>query len=199
MAKSHSSPSNDRTPVDAATAKAIESRIAEFMSDDDSTRENARLSLVSMGEAAVGALVGALTDRRDQVRWQAAKALGQIGDPKAGPALVEALEDHEFDVRWLAAEGLMAIGVAGLEPLLAALMKRPESLWLRESAHHILGHLVGEDTKIEHHLSDHPVSRDTGLSDTLRPVMAALHSPDSVNSIPVAAGIALDAVRRRGK
>jgi len=32
------------------------------------------------------------------VRWEAAKALGQIGDATAAPALVEALQDEEFDV-----------------------------------------------------------------------------------------------------
>ena len=44
------------------------------------------------------------------MRWEAAKALGKIGDPKAALALVGALEDPRSGIRWLAAEGLMAIG-----------------------------------------------------------------------------------------
>ncbi len=182
----------------SSRGKECDMLIADFMSENDSTRENARLSLVSMGEQSVGKLAKALRDKRDQVRWQAAKALGQIASPKAAPALVDALEDHEVDGRWLAAEALVAIGTHGLEPLLAALMKRPDSIWLRESAHHLLAHLVGEDVKVDHHLADHPVTKEMKLREALTPVIEALHAPDPVNQIPHAAAMALAELKRIG-
>ncbi|MDO8490646.1 MAG: HEAT repeat domain-containing protein [Dehalococcoidia bacterium] len=183
----------------ASKTKEIESLIAQFTSDSDAAREKARLSLVSMGEQAVVPLIGALRDRRLRIRWEAAKALGQIGNPLAAPALVEALEDPEFDVRWLSAEGLVSIGRAGLEAMLTALTKRPESLWLRESAHHLLAHVVGEDTEVNHHLADHPVSKETRLRDVLKPVMAAIHGSHPVMEIPMAAAAALNELKRAGQ
>ncbi len=196
MAESKDRLHKNSTSTKSARGKECDLLIADFMSEDDSSRENARLHLVALGEKALGPLIKALTDRNDQVRWQAAKALGQIASPKAAPALVDALEDHEFDVRWLAAEALMAIGVDALEPLLAALMKRPQSFWLRESAHHLLAHLVGEDVKVDHHLANHPVSKVIKFRASLAPVMEALHAPDPVNQIPPKAAQALADLKR---
>jgi len=56
--------------------------------------------LIALGRPAVDSPVELLGHRVPHVRWEAAKALGGIGDPKAAPALVEALEeDDDFDVR----------------------------------------------------------------------------------------------------
>jgi len=68
--------------------------------------------------------------------------LGQIAAPESAPVLVEALEDNEFDVRWLAAEGLIKLNVKGLKSLLHALMKKTESGFLREGAHHVIHDLA---------------------------------------------------------
>ena len=89
-------------------------------SEDGEERRRARLSLVSLGSEAVDPLIELLPDPEHEVRWEAAKALGEIADPRSAPALVETLEDAGFDIRWLAAEGLIALGKAGLEPLLEA-------------------------------------------------------------------------------
>jgi HEAT repeat protein len=121
---------------------AIRSLIADLRSKDGMVRQRARQSLVAIGKPAVISLVKLLRDRNDQVRWEAAKALGEIGDRRAAPALIAALEDEEFDVRWLAAEGLIALGGEGLVPLLEALVKCPQSVWLRAGAHHFLHDLA---------------------------------------------------------
>jgi HEAT repeat protein len=71
---------------------------------DATTRQSTRKALVAMGKAAVKPLIALLSDAKPHVRWEAAKALGKIGDPAAATALVEALEDDESNVRWLAAE-----------------------------------------------------------------------------------------------
>jgi HEAT repeat protein len=50
---------------------------------------------------SVDPLIGKLrTDHDNEVRWVAALALGQIGDPRAVPALVEALGDPDRYVRY---------------------------------------------------------------------------------------------------
>jgi HEAT repeat protein len=93
---------------------------------------------VALGGTAVGPLIDTLSSPERPTRWEAAKALVQIGDLAAAPALVAALEDRYFGVRWLATEGLISMGAAGLPPLLSALENHPESLALRDAAHHVL-------------------------------------------------------------
>jgi HEAT repeat protein len=142
-------------------------------------RQTARRSLVAVGEPAVGALVGALNDKKAYIRWEAAKALGEIGSPKAAPALVRALEDGGFGVRWLAAEGLIALGREGLPPLLQALIERPDSTWLRDGAHHVLRVLA-----------------DRGLHDLVAPAVVALDSLDPELDIVTEAHSVLEALGR---
>ena len=136
----------------------IDSLIADFTCDDVTKCQIARRKLVSKGSAAVEPLVKELSNKRHWVRWEATKALGQIGDKAAAKALVNALEDNEFDVRWLAAEALINIGQDSLEPLLSALADHGDkSLFLRQGAHHVL----------------HDMDR-SGLRRILQPVMAAV-------------------------
>ena len=99
----------------------VEAFIANLSSHDDARRVKARHSLVALGKAAVPPLIEALRDSNTLMRWEAAKALGEIGDPGTAPALIKALEDEEFDVRWLAAEALIKMNINALKPLLQAL------------------------------------------------------------------------------
>jgi len=112
-----------------------------------------------MGKAAVPSLVEALKSNNCLMKWEAAKSLGEIGDPEAAPALVKALEDEEFDVRWLAAEGLIKMNINALKPLLKALEYRGDSALLREGAHHVF----------------HDLTKG-GLRKYLGPVLAALEA-----------------------
>lgn len=116
-----------------------------LQSDDGLLRETAREVLITFGDLAVAALTESLTDADDRVRWAAAKALSEIGDPAAAPALVRSLEDENGGIRWLAAEGLVTLGHAALPPLLQALVEHSESVWLREGAHHVLRALAREE------------------------------------------------------
>lgn len=119
-----------------------EALISDLSSHNDAARVKARHSLVAMGKAAVPFLTEALKNKNNLMRWETAKALGEIGDPGAAPALVKALEDEEFDVRWLAAEGLIKMNINGLKPLLQALEYRGDSVFLREGAHHVFHDLA---------------------------------------------------------
>jgi HEAT repeat protein len=91
-------------------ANELDSLIDDFTCDDVIKCQVARRNLVTMGSSAVQRLVKELSNKKHWVRWEAAKALGQIGDKAAAEALVTALEDKEFDVQWLAAEALINIG-----------------------------------------------------------------------------------------
>jgi HEAT repeat protein len=158
-------------------AKKIDSLIADLVCDDVITCQKARRQLVVMGHEVVPFLVKELGNEKYWVRWEAAKALGQIGDPAATAALIKALEDKEFDVRWLAAEGLINIGRKAVVPLLKALIANPKSTWLRQGAHHVL----------------HDMDRGD-LNKVLRPVMVALEDVEPYVEVPVAARKALDSL-----
>jgi HEAT repeat protein len=155
--------------------RKIDSLIADLVCDDVITCQKARRQLVVMGHEAVPFLVKELGNKKFWVRWEAAKALAQIGDPAATAELIKALEDKEFDVRWLAAEGLINIGRKAVAPLLEVLINRPKSTWLRQGAHHVL----------------HDMERGE-LDKVLRPVMAALEDVEPYVGVPVAARKALD-------
>ncbi len=71
---------------------------------------------------AVTALADAVTaDLEEAVRWEAAEALGVIGDPRAVPALVTATGDENELVRLCAAEALGGVGRAEAEAVAALL------------------------------------------------------------------------------
>lgn len=130
-----------------ATIKDLIHALSSF---NDLSRVEARKALEAMGKRAVPALVEALRDPKSPhlLRWEAAKSLGEIGDPEAAPALVEALEDQEFDVRWLSAKGLIEMNVKALRPLFQALIERADSVLLRQGAHHVLHDLAKGELRI---------------------------------------------------
>jgi HEAT repeat protein len=157
---------------------AISSLIADLASDDGVTRVKARHALVKVGDKAIKPLIKSLADPNQWVRWEAAKALSQIGNPAATHALVQALEDRMFDVRWLAAQGLITIGSEAVIPILKALIERADSSWMREGAHHVLHDLA-----------------QGKLKKVLRPVLAALEDVDASVEVPFAAKAALNALK----
>lgn len=108
-----------------------------FKKGSGAERQMAREHLREIGHPAVPALIEALKDPEDQVRWEAAKALTQIPDPRAADALVEALKDS-FSIRWLASEALINIGEPAFVPVLRGLLANPDAPRLREGAHHVL-------------------------------------------------------------
>jgi len=159
----------------------IERLVADLASEDGMTRVLAREALVLTGEPAVGRLVKALQDKREWMRWEAAKTLSKIGSPAAARALIDALEDRMFDVRWLSAEGLIAVGRDALAPLLHALLARADSVWFREGVHHVL-----------HGIDDRSAKK------IIAPVIAALESANPSIEVPLATEAALDALGHGG-
>jgi hypothetical protein len=165
-----------------ATAVTLDSLIATLANPDGVEREKARQRLVSIGRLAVPALIEALQSPSARVRWETARALGQIRDSRAAPALVDALEDEKFAVRWLAAKGLIALGREALIPLLHCVEIASDSVWMREGAHHVL----------------HTLIRD-GVADEALPVLEALEDIEPVIEAPVAAYHVLRVLRETAK
>jgi HEAT repeat protein len=157
----------------------IRKLVTALSSPDDLTRVKARRELVATGKPALPLLVEALRDPNYLVRWEAVKALGEIGDPETSPALVKALEDEEFEVRWLAAKGLVGMNVKGLKPLFEALIQRADSAFLREGAHHVLHDLAKGE-----------------LRPYLAPVLIALEDFEPTVQVPRAALHAMETLEK---
>ena len=157
----------------------ITSLLGDLTGGDPATREKAREALVVIGRPAVPSLFQLLANGKPHIRREAAKALSGIADPLAATALANALEDPDGGVRWLAAEGLIVLGGEGVQPLLAALLERAQSLWFCESAHHVC----------------HTLATRRRLGPILRPVLAALDKPEPQIGVPLAAYAALSKLR----
>ena len=161
-------------------AVRVPALIADLGDRSATIREHAHRALVAMGKVALKPLLEALTNSTEYGRGQAAKALGEIGDPTVAPALVKALEDDKYDVRWLAARALVALGRDGLAALLPALIERPHSTWLREGAHHVLHD-----------------ERYAPWHEQLAPIMEALESYDAADALPTAVEAVLRSLAHR--
>jgi len=67
-------------------------------------------SRANSGNAAARDLITALKDTDKWVRFAAAEALGNLGDPQNAGPLIAALEDTDQDVRFIIAEALGKLG-----------------------------------------------------------------------------------------
>jgi HEAT repeat protein len=132
----------EKAPVAPQTLSKIKHLVADLRSNDGAVRREARQALVFIGKPAVDLLIPLLEDPDDDVRWEVAKALAEIADPRAASDLVGLLMDHNFGVRWLAAEALIPIGRDALKPLLEKLTEHSESSWLRSGILHVLHNLA---------------------------------------------------------
>ena len=160
--------------------KVIESLVVELGCSDGGERLRAREKLVEVGKPAVLALIGALKSPSEKTRWEAAKALGEIRDPRAASALVDSLEDAEAAVRWLAAKALIALGRRGLVAVLHGVERCVDNLWLKDGVIHVL----------------HTLVRD-GIAPEAAPVLEALEDIAPRIEAPVAAYHALQLLQQQ--
>ena len=118
-----------------------------------------------------------------KARWEAAKALSEIGDIKSIPILVKALEDPETDVAWLAAKALEKFKKAAWPVLLGALVEHgSKSVSLQHGAHHIL-----RKQKVE------------GYNDLLDILRTSLETGSATESISPAAYNILERMKKNTK
>jgi HEAT repeat protein len=161
----------------------IKSLIATFSCKDGWKRKKANSTLVDIGKPAVPFLLKAMKHPKAQIRWEAAKALGAISDPRSGPDIVNALTDEKFEIRWLAAEALIALRLSAIEPLLKAMIDRPESWELRQGAHHVL----------------HALEQNRLLNKSCINLLNKLRGLDQGLSVPLAAKTALRTLSKSDK
>ena len=91
------------------------------LSDRLEPADRKRLHPVFAGLPQLETEKAALTNRRWEVRLQAAERLGYFGDKTAAPALLDALHDDTLAVRFAAARSLAGLGdPAHVEPVLLA-------------------------------------------------------------------------------
>jgi len=148
--------------------------------EDEKVRAKARKSLITIGKPAVSPLSLVLENSKVyKARWEAAKALSEIGDLKSIPTLVKALEDSESDVAWLAAKALVKFRKAAWPELLRTLVNRgSESVLLQHGAHHVLRK-----------------QKAAGFDDLLDILRTALEVGSVAESIPIAAYKILEKIR----
>jgi HEAT repeat protein len=163
-------------------SRSVETLISSLSSQDGATRQAAREALVAMGQASVWWLIPLLESDDSQVRWEAAKALGEIGGGEAVRALVKKLDDNNRDVRWVATAGLLRAEEQVLDALLHELIVKSGSVWVREASIRVIDSLLDEQNREE-----------------LRPVLSALKSRAPVFEVPIAAYEALLSLRLGGE
>jgi HEAT repeat protein len=140
--------------MDLNGSKNTEELCAHLSDLDPRSRHDAREQLVSLGVAVLPVLYQELSSPDWHVRWEAAKALGEIGDPDAGGMLVALLQDDDTSVRWAAMSSLIDLGRGSLRPVLEALTRDFQSSRLREGVHHVLhtlynrGKLTGVEAEV---------------------------------------------------
>ncbi len=127
-----------------STAKIVlPDLIATFNDESALVRESAGSALPSVGEAAVPALIAALTDKASRIRVGAAYALGGLKSAEAVAPLGRTLvEDPESSVRVAAVSALRTMGEAArpaMPQLVTAL--KDENPKVRERAEYVLVNL----------------------------------------------------------
>jgi hypothetical protein len=140
---------------DIKDTRAIASLSALLDDVDPNVREEVINALVKIGKPAVEPLIVALNEEHSYVRWGAAKALGQIKDPRAIEPLFAVLQTiplcpvgYEIDVRWCLIWALAELKDNRLVEPLIELLKSKETVarWKAASyLYSITGQKFGDD------------------------------------------------------
>jgi HEAT repeat protein len=157
--------------IDKTTNKQHEAEIKTLIKDlgnkNGVIRRNTRESLKPFGHTAVDYLSELLVNKKKIIRWEAVKTLVEIHDPHSGPLFLLAVKDKAPGVRWLGAEGLISLGKSGVITVLEGLISNPDSLYIRQAAHHVL----------KEYSKFNPSPELDGLLDTLKRADYEFYSP----------------------
>ena len=105
-------------------------------------------ALRDLGDSATDTLIGALHNPDSHVRWHAARALGQIGNPRGIDTLVEGLHDEHPAVRWATASVLASLDAQAIPAILRALIRRPMTEPFRQAVYHALHAMPSHHTRL---------------------------------------------------
>jgi HEAT repeat protein len=142
---SHASHISDCT--DDLPNQDIRAMIKGLSSPDNSVRMEMRNVLTCIGAPAVPELLKAMEKADTNMRWQIIKVFESIRDPQTIPILMDQLDDDDAEVRWAASNALINLRRQVLPALFDALIHRIDSIWLRQSAHHIL-HVLKDNGRL---------------------------------------------------
>lgn len=167
--------------TDDLQSKDIPSLIKGLSSTDSLVRMKAHDILSCIGAPAVPELLNALSTADTQLGWQIIKIFGTIQDPTTIPILIKQLKHENAEIRWAASNALINHRRESIPPLLEALTHNFDSLWFRQSSHHIL-HILYDNGK---------------LTPAEEKVYKALEDISPQASVPWAAQKALEALRNQ--
>lgn len=122
--------------------KTIEELIQDLNDDDEIIVEEASGLLEMQADESIDPLISALSNRKKNIRLNAAKILGLINDPKAINPLITSLRDNNKLVRREASTALSHFGEPAVLPLIDVL--KDEDWRVRGAAAWALGNLDDE-------------------------------------------------------
>lgn len=177
-----SSPINPVTDcTDGFQFNDVPSLIKQLSNPDSLMRMEARDRLSCLGASVSSELIKIFPTANAQLRWQIIKIFDAIQDPATISILVQVLEDGNAELRWAASNALINLRREAIPPLLEAITRDFDSLWLRQSAHHILR-----------------VLKDNGkLTPAEEKVFEALEGIQATVSVPWAAQKALAELKKK--
>jgi hypothetical protein len=105
-------------------------------------------ALRDLGDTVADTLVIALTYPDSHVRWHAARALGQIGNPRGIESLVEGLHDEQPAVRWATASVLASLDAQAIPYIFRSMIRQPMSEPYRQAVYHALHAMPSHHTRI---------------------------------------------------
>jgi len=125
----------------SSTKKNIQNLLEQLTNENGFEREKAREELVKKGEEVIPKLIELTDNPKHRLRWESMKALSEMDSKNLVPFFIEKLKNDESDIRWMAAEGLSKIGKSVIHPLLDAIIKDTDSVFLLSGAHHVIHNL----------------------------------------------------------
>jgi hypothetical protein len=105
-------------------------------------------ALRDLGDMATESLIQGLNHPDSHVRWHAARALGQIGNPRGIETLVEGLHDDHPAVRWATASVLASLDAQAIPYILRDLIRRPMTEPYRQAVYHALHAMPSRHTRL---------------------------------------------------
>jgi HEAT repeat protein len=123
-----------------------------------------------LGRIVAPAMIAALEHKDSHIRWHAARALGQIGDPRAIQTLANGLCDENESVRWASARALAELDALAVPAILEQLVKCQLDETLRQAVLHALKSMPSQATQ-----------------EFTRPLIEVLNSPTAYIRAPIEA------------
>lgn len=147
--------------------RCAEPLVAALSIDREEIHRAALEALKGLGELGEAAWKSALQHSDPHIRWQAARSLSELGDPRGLETLAEGLLDENADVHWASAEGLAHLGRVAIPAILAVLERKKLAGSSRQAAYSALQRLTAREDQT-----------------AFKPLLDALSSPSSSVEVP---------------